>query len=138
MAYATYQDAIELYGADYVLTSVARSGVDDVAALTKALVNASSEIDSYIAQQQAVPLVEPYPQIVSQHCIDIAIYRASEAGSVTDEKRLRYEDAIRWLRDVAKGLISLTTPGETTAPTWGIVETTGPQRAFSRASMRRL
>jgi phage gp36-like protein len=33
--------------------------------------------------------------------------RSEETGSYTKEKRQRYEDALRWLRDVAKGVASL-------------------------------
>ena len=36
------------------------------------------------------------------------MYRLSpDHSALTDEKRKRYEDAVRWLRDVSKGVASL-------------------------------
>lgn len=110
MAYAVIQDAIDLYGENYVLIAADRdlNGVADEAAMAKAFAHASSEIDSYVCTRYTVPLTT-VPEIITRLCIDIALYQASSGpgGGLTDEKRTRYEDAIRWLKDVAKGVASL-------------------------------
>ncbi len=136
MAYATVEDAKEAYGENYVLTSVTREDTPDEAALTRHLAKASSEIDSYLGAQYDVPLEEP-PEIVVQYCVDIGIYRASaDAGTGTDEKRLRYEDALDWLKLVAKGTVVLDVDGD--GETDGgnqLPEISAPARLFSRSKM---
>lgn len=103
MAYATLDDAKTKYGENYVLTSVTRDDEPDLAAFDTALDTATSTIDSYVGSRYPIPL-DPVPSIVAGYCIDIAIYLASStAGTHTDEKRLRYEDAIDWLKAVAAG-----------------------------------
>ncbi len=137
MAYAVIQDAIDTYGEDYVLTSVTRVDTPDRDAFDRALVKASSEIDTYAGAQYSTP-VTPSPPVFVQYCIDIAIYRASsDAGTGTDEKRLRYEDAIKWLRLLASGtvVIDIDGDGETDGGSNGRVEFVGPTRLFSRATM---
>jgi phage gp36-like protein len=136
VAYATIQQAKDLYGEDYVLTSVTRSDVADEDAFTRALAKASSEIDSYLGAQYTVPL-ESAPDIVVQYCVDIAIYKASaDAGAATDEKRKRYDDALAWLKLAAKGTVVLDTDGDgevdTSVP---LVETSTATRIFSRTKM---
>ena len=110
MSYATLQDAIDLYGETYVLTSVDRDedGASDTTAITDALTQASSFIDSYLGARYDVPIPAPVPALLVKYEVDIAIYQLSaDAGTGTDEKRRRYEDAEKWLINVAKGVASL-------------------------------
>lgn len=138
MAYAVFQDALDLYGRDYVLTSIDRDddGTPDLTSLTAALDQASSEIDSYLRSRYPVPL-DPVPSLVKRYAIDIALYLCSpDPAAATDEKRRRYEDAIRWLEKVAEGKLSLGAEEPT-------VDSSTPQlsycpRRFSRTSMRGL
>lgn len=138
MSYAVFQDALDLYGRDYVLTSIDRDddGTPDLTSLTAALDQAASEIDSYLRSRYPVPL-SPVPSLVKRYAIDIALYLCSpDAASATDEKRRRYEDAIRWLEKVAEGKLSLGAEEPT-------VDSSTPQlsyspRLFSRSSMRGL
>lgn len=136
-AYATKDDAVDRYSADYVLVSVTRDGEPDYVALDKALDDATDEIDSRISAQYTVPLTAPVPKIVTRYCIDIAIYFASmECGSgLTDEKRTRYEDAISWLKAVAAGTATLPIPDTPPASQSSLVQTSGPARIFSRCKM---
>ncbi len=137
MSYSTQQDAIELYGSDYVLTSVTREGVTETGAYAKAAAKAASEMDSYLGAQYTVPLATT-PPIVMQFEIDIAIYRASSsAGQVTDEKRKRFEDALAWLLRVSRGDVVLDVDGDGEADNegGGSPEISGPTRIFSRSTM---
>lgn len=97
--YASWDDVTDLYGqgALYVADHD-RSGAPDMVAVDRALVTASSEIDSYIGVRVKLPL-PAVPPILTQLCAEIALYRlASSADVLTDENRRRYDDAARlWL-----------------------------------------
>ncbi len=137
--YADTDDAFDLYGSDYVNTSVrlTTEGDPDLDTLCKALVKASSEIDSYLSIQYTLPLAT-VPEVIVQACIDMAIYRTSaDAGTGTEEKRKRYDDAIRWLKDIARGIAGIIIVGDA-APATQSPEFTGPVRLFSRSTMRGL
>lgn len=109
--YADYDYAVDKYGEDYVLTSVTRDSKPDKKAFYKALVNATSFIDSHVAPRYpgVVPLANP-PDIIRGYCVDIAIYNASaEPGTATDEKRKRFDDAVEWLEKVGAGKVAIMT-----------------------------
>ena len=140
MAYATIEDAKTMYGEELILTSVTRADTPDEEAFTVALTKATSEIDSYARAQYTTPL-SPVPDIVQRYCIDIAIYTASaDAGTTTVEKRTRYEDALKWLKLLAAGTVTLDLDddGEADNVGGGLPEISGPDRVFSRTSMRGL
>ena len=105
MAYSTLQTLIDQFGIDEVTSSSDRDhdGVPDVGVVEQAIFDADGEIDSYLGTKYKVPL-NPVPPIVVTASSTIAMYRMSyDAATLTDEKRRRYEDLIRWLRDVASG-----------------------------------
>lgn len=142
MPYATLQEAYDLYGEDYVQTSVMRpSGVPDTDSFTVALAVASNHIDSYLGTLYSLP-VSPTPEIVKQFNVDIAIYRCSaDAGTGTDEKRDRYKDAVAWLKDISTGKASLGAIDEN-KPEVEIatleMSPNNPPRLFTRESLKRL
>lgn len=105
MAYSTLQTIIDQFGAKEVLRASDRDkdGVADVGVVDRAIADADAEIDSYLGTKYPVPL-NPVPGIVVTASATIAMYRMSyDSGTLTEEKRRRYEDLIRWLRDVAAG-----------------------------------
>ncbi|MBL9102159.1 MAG: DUF1320 domain-containing protein [Myxococcales bacterium] len=109
MSYASLQTLTDQFGADEVTRSADRDqdGVADVGVVDRALADADGEIDSYIGSVYKLPL-DPVPSVVVTYAGAIALYRMSlQTGVLTDEKRQRYEDAIRWLRDVAAGKATL-------------------------------
>jgi phage gp36-like protein len=140
VSYATIQDANDMYGEDYVLTSVDRDsdGEPDTTALTKALSKASSEIDSYLGVRYNVPLTT-VPEIIKGYTIDIAIYKCSSgpAAGLTEEKRQRYDDAIKWLINLSKGVTSLGLE-ETDADTEHRPVIEAETRLFTRSKLRGL
>lgn len=110
MAYATLQNIIDYYGNDQLLITFDRdnNGVVDSEIVAAALDRASAEIDGYLTGRYTVPLVEPVPEILIGFCVDIALYKgAFNPALVTEEKRKRYRDAIRYLEKVAEGRITL-------------------------------
>lgn len=136
--YAVQQDLIDRYGEDALL-EVADSDFDglvDAEVVAVALADASDEIDVYVGSRYQLPLI-PVPPLLKRLAVDIALYKLSTAGALTDEKRQRYEDALRLLRDIAAGRASLGI--EVPAPTRsGSVELSGPGRQFNRSNLNRL
>lgn len=113
MPYATNSDIIVIYG-EAVLDAVASrdgSGRQNYESVDAALQSASDEIDTYIGSRYTVPLTAP-PPYIRQCAVDIAVYRlALDIGPRTEEMRLRYMDAITYLKSVAKGDIDLPVVG---------------------------
>lgn len=109
MPYATREELTESWGMDALLVVADddQDGVLDDAVVDKALEKASAEIDGYVGVLHRLPLPER-PASLVQPCCDIAMYRLSPDGtSSTEEKRKRYDDAVSYLRRVAKGEASL-------------------------------
>lgn len=146
MSYATQSDITALYGADALAAADQDGdGVIDAAQVASALGSAAAEIDSYIGVRYALPISGTHPHLM-QICVDVALYRLSNArGWVTDELRLRYEDAVKALRAYAEGKAALNLPadpdiatdedgGSSPRP----MLTSGPARIFSRDKLRGL
>lgn len=138
MTYAAFQDAIDLYGQDYVLTAVDRDddGTPDHTSFEDALEQASGEIDSYLRARYSLPL-DPAPPQLKRYAVDIAVYQCSaDPAMATDEKRRRYEDAIKWLEKVSMGKLSLGV--EEPSPDSATPQLSYSDRRFTRDSMRGL
>ena len=144
MAYATQADITELYGADSLFVADRDGdGVVDAPAVTRALVSASDEIDSYIGVRVTLPLAT-VPGILRQLAVDIAVYRLALSRDVrSEEHRLRYEDALRFLKAVAKGEAVLAFTGDGAGegdpdapPVLGTVIVSGEERLFTRRTLR--
>jgi phage gp36-like protein len=149
--YATEQDMIDLYGANRIdmLADITGDGVRDAAKIARALATASDLIDGYISNRYALPLPRTTGAL-TDCCVSIAVYRmAAGPALLTEDIRTRYEDAIKYLRDVAAGKAALggiptaaasagaaAAASETASPQ--AVVLSGPPRLFSRDSLRRL
>lgn len=145
MAYATQTDITDLYGIDTLdrLADRDGEGTADAAKVSRALDDASALVDGYIALRVTLPL-SPVPAVLRNLTVDIAMYRlATDAGLLSEDARARYDDAIRFLRDVSAGKAAIPQPA---APGAAVTETASPQtvvidsepRLFSRGSMRGL
>lgn len=138
MPYITLQDLIDRYG-EVVMLGVADRDSDgeyDTDAVDRAITDASETIDSYLAKRYALPLPS-IPAPLKRICGDIVLYLLSSDGTVTDEKRKRYEDAINFLKALAKGDASLGAALEQDSNNnVGQVEMTSSPRLFSRNTMR--
>lgn len=140
MAYATQADIEKQYSADAVLL-VAEDpdnvGQVDTEKVTDNLLSADGVIDGYAEKAGYAVPIAPVPNIVREMVVDIALYRMSTEATLTDEKRQRYEDAIAFLKDVAKGLASLpgvpvAAPPEAPAGTRVPGRVSGGDRQFTR------
>jgi phage gp36-like protein len=105
VAYATIEDIVDIYGQS-TLQNYAPLKPDDSVdedKVSTALDRASAEVDAYLSGRYNVPLQRPGQQI-KQVVVDIAVYRMAVSLTVqTKENRLRYEDAISFLKLAASG-----------------------------------
>lgn len=114
--YANRDDMVKAFGETECVSLTDRNytGAIDDSVLNGALEQASAEIDSYLCGRYPVPWSD-VPRVLAGRCCDIARYLLCGAGTqMTEEIRLRYEDATRYLERVADGKISLgrTSAGE--------------------------
>jgi len=105
--YATQANIIDRYGENalYAVADRDGDGALDDEAIGRALDDATAEIDSYLAARYPLPLTVA-PKIIVILCVDIALYRLSPDHG-TEERRKRYEDAVRMLKLISEGKMSL-------------------------------
>jgi phage gp36-like protein len=109
MPYATIAQFITAFGE---LEAVELSNLDDPSAtvivnapIDAALADASALIDTYLGNRYSLPLAYT-PAVLVPCCLDIARHRLDRIR-VREDVRQAYEDRIRWLEQVCKGIISL-------------------------------
>ena len=141
--YANQLDIEKAYGADVLLVTADPDGdgQPDDAKVTRALSRADAFINTQIGRRYALPLAN-VPNVLRDAAVDITLYYlASTADILTDEARLRYEDATKLLIRIGKGEAALPVDSnddgkeETKVP--GVVSG-GPPRLFSREKLRDL
>jgi phage gp36-like protein len=135
MAYVTIAQLTNRLGSDrYIsLTDRNRTGSPDDVAAAAALDGASSTADSYLA---AFLPISPVPEALVEAIIAIATY-ALAGNAATEDERRRYEDALRWLRDVQASRAALGTP-EGALAGGGSPHVEGPAAQFSADQTRRI
>jgi len=90
------------------LTDDAKLGVVDTTVVAKLIASAEAEIDGYLATRYAVPLAAPVPTLVKKWAVDLTVYNLYlRRRRVTEDAQRAYDDAIKQLRDTAKGLLTL-------------------------------
>lgn len=107
MLYATRTDLEERFSTDEIEVL---NGTVGAGGVEQALQDAAEEADSYVAVRYAVPLPSvPAPLKVA--VCDIARFRLYK-DRPTDEVKYRYEQAIKWLKALARGEATMVfTPG---------------------------
>ena len=142
--YATQDDITALYGPDALFVADRDGdGVAEAASVTRALEEASAEIDSFLAPRFDLPLAESQP-VLRRLAVDIALYRLTKASDVaTEELRKRYDDAMKTLERIQEGKQSLILPpgdidGDGEDDGAQPVVQSGPARLFSRERTRGL
>ena len=137
MTYAVKQDMIDRFSEVELMQLTDRTGavdaIDDTV-LGKALADADAEIDGYVMGRYALPLPSTPKILVGMAC-DITRYRLYE-DRATEHVRARYEDAIKYLKEVALGRISLglDAANQATAEAGG-PKAEGEERVFTRSAL---
>lgn len=109
MSYCTLDDIKEQIPEDELiqLTDDEDLGVVDTSVTDRAIADADAEIDGYCGKRYGVP-ISPTPAIIRKVSVDIAIYNLfSRRQGADEDRRTRYKDAIKFLENVAKGVVTL-------------------------------
>ncbi|OPL10677.1 MAG: hypothetical protein AVO38_16365 [delta proteobacterium ML8_D] len=109
MAYSTEADLTEQISEDTLtqLTDDADAGSVDSDVVTRAIADADAEIDGYCGTRYSLPF-SPVPGLIRKISVDIAIYNLyARRKGVPEDRQKRYNDAVRFLRDVSKGVATL-------------------------------
>lgn len=108
--YASKLDILEIYGEEFlkdILPEDVSNDSDANIAIEKSIVNASAEIDGYLSARYELPLSSS-PAVLKRPCIDITAYvLANRQSRLTDTIETRYEQAIDFLKMIAKGQAGL-------------------------------
>jgi len=139
MAYCTQTDIEEQTSqAELIeLTDDAGAGAVDATAVARAVADADAEIDSYCGSRYTLPF-SPVPVMIRKLSVDIAVYNLFSRRAIlkiSDERQKRYDNAVRFLRDVARGLISLGADAPTPVNTSDTASIAGNDRLFTREKM---
>lgn len=137
MAYVTEQELTARFGQDEILALADRDqdGTPDPDVLAQAITDASAEVDSYLGTRYSVPMATA-PASIKTAAADIARYRMMDDRPL-DEAVKRYDNAIRFLRDVATGRASLgVTEGQAEPEPFRYAATrTQADRIYSRETL---
>lgn len=141
MAYCTRTDILNRLDEESLirLTDDAGTGSVDDTVVTEAITDADAEIDGYVAVRHPVPL-DPVPDNILKYSVDIAIYNlySRRSDTVPDNRKERYQAAVRYLEGVARGKWTLGAddpegnPAEIDSPE---LSSENPERIFTRKKM---
>ncbi len=119
------------------LTDDEGTGAVNEARVSDAIGDAGAEIDSYCRTRYPVPFADPAPQVIRKLAVDISLYhlfsrRGFREGTEDEVIEKRYTAAVKFLQDVARGLVSIGV--DTPAPKIGVdIKSNG--RIFSRPKL---
>jgi len=104
----------------------------DTSVIERAIADADAEVDSYCAERYTVPF-DPVPLLIRKYSVIIAIYNLfMRRGDIPNDRETNYNNAVKFLQNVAKGIVSLgaDAPAETSQDTVGVT-TNKTDRIFS-------
>lgn len=146
--YCTEQEVLEMIKADMWSSIIGDEYIEDeqeraakmTELCTTAIEDACAEIDGYLAKRYSVPFKKP-PAVLGKFAKDMAAYNLVSRTGIDESERektylTRYNAAVKFLLEVAKGTISLGMDegGKPEAADGFKMESSG--RIFSRDSMR--
>lgn len=144
MAYAVKQDIIDRYGSGYlaVIADHDDDGTADDTAITKALDDATAEINGYLAVRfgdEAFDLDTTDSPILIRICVDLAVYQLAMDPMTGDSvNRGRYEQAIKRLEMIRDGKLEVDTAinqAATGATGTGRIQFTAGTQQFTRTKL---
>ena len=135
VAYATQADVEAAIGVDMLLTISDRdhTGTVDPSVVTRALAESSSLARTYLPADPS-----PVPEVLRRITVDIAIHKLRiGTDNTTEDSRLAYDQAIKWLERVAAGTVVV--PGMPVPEPDGVIDPGDPvmeadARIWSRAT----
>ena len=133
MTYCTEQDLITRYGEDELiqLTDKQNVGQLDTDVINSAIADADSLIDGYLGSRYNLPIT-PLPRSLVRIACEISRYYLYE-NLATDEVKDRYSEAVKTLKAISKGEMSIGTDDQGTKPvSQNTVEMTSGGNVFNR------
>lgn len=139
MPYAMLQDMVDRFGETELIQMSDRSMTAtaiDAAVVAAKLADADAEIDGYLGQRFTLPLAS-VPPVLKRIATDLARYHLYD-DRATEQVTKRYNDAIAFLKGVAKGDLSIGVDagGEEPAQAMGTPAFVEGESVFSRAQLR--
>ncbi len=112
MAYCTLDDLLQMIPEGELAQLTGETGeLADEAVAAGALDQAEAQIDAYLGGRYAVPL-NPVPPLIRGLAADLALYHLYSRRSVAPPVRQKkYEAALAFLKEVARGDVSLEALG---------------------------
>lgn len=141
MAYVDVDGLVARFGAEELIQLTDRTNMPpstiDTAVVEKAIADASSQIDGYLAKRYRLPL-DPVPSILSKVAADLARYHLRGDSAEKDTVvAINYRGSIDWLRDVSKGVAMIDAAGiEPVQAGTGAIKAKPSDRVFTRDSLR--
>lgn len=146
--YCTVDEVLEKIKGDMLNVIIGDEYIEDekereakIAVLCEdAVSDACAEIDGYLAKRYNVPF-EKTPQVINKFAKDIAVYNLVSRTGIDESEREktylnRYNAAIKFLLDVAKGTISIGAEEKGGTAAANGFNMRSSSRVFSRGSMR--
>lgn len=129
-SYVEERVAVQLTNDEIDGETVVPSVVDD------AIADAEAEVDGYLGARYALPLVT-VPRLVVRLVLRLSRYHLynRRAGAVEEWLEKDYAGALRMLRDIAEGKITLGTQPEPGANSERIVRSTSQAQVFGRPNL---
>lgn len=141
MAYVTQTDLEAYFGTEQLLIAADRDGDGsyDTDVISTGITAATEEIDTYVGIKYELPLAAT-PGVLTRVGCDLAMYHMSVGHhSMTEDKKERYNNGVRWLRDLAAGKVTLgPEEDDVTAPDEAELYASIPERLFTRSKMEGL
>lgn len=141
MAYATLTDLETNFGKVEInqLTDRDSNGINDAGVADKELDNATSKINTYLANKYTTPITDVSDYLNKVTC-DIARYYLHK-DRATEQVTKNYNNAIMWLKDIATGKAVLTNNSgvaiDAVGGVGGSVEYSASERMFTDDSLAR-
>ncbi|MFZ1326224.1 MAG: DUF1320 domain-containing protein [Candidatus Contendobacter sp.] len=135
MSYTTRAELEAAFGVAEIrqLTDRNKDGEPDSEFIDSAIQRTDGLIDGYLMARYALPLV-PVPLMLTAYACDIARYFLYE-DAAPEYVRQTYQDALRWLRDVASGKVLLTLAPANGPLAAGSPQANAPERVFTAARL---
>lgn len=122
-------------GARTTYTAAQRAAADAaMARLQQALDDAHAEVNGWIAGRY--PDLSMSSAALLPYTLDVAVYRLFRPADSEDPHMVRYKAAIKWLQDVARGMIDLPSPTPDPDTSAGVT-ITAPSRVFTAGALER-
>lgn len=141
-AYCDSTDMIALFGWHEMLelSNLADHEAQDIdaAKVEAAIAYAEAEVNSYLGKfynLAAVANLATVPVVLTNKTADIARYQLDNLRA-RDDVRQRYEDALKWLAMVAKGLVDLGLPTNEPTAQGGAPDYFASDRVFTQDTLK--